>query len=441
MIPEKIKQQIDLIKIKYDIKREYFTIGIPVIIALLLVVGAFMSGHTLIEEKGSGSADDKSDRQKALEELMKQMEAEESGGSSTASPVEDEKPLPPKKTADLDNFLVFATIIALSPYSVDRFLQRRRKKRNEEEFAQFLFKMSEMMRAGIDPIKSVVELSKTDLGTIKGPINLAASTLLLGGSFEEGMNKAAKAINSELAARYIQLVVQASYMGGQVSNLILKASEDMRSMIKIEREMEGNLQQYVMIFYFAQIILIVMVYILSTQLFPFLVGEGMSQMFGGGGMADINYLQLFFHLLIINGLIGGIIVGKIAEGSAKDGLKHSVVLVTVSYLACVFLLFPGVGADVVTINILSGDSQTGMVGMQLDKPIMFQVLDPQGEPKPNAVLSINLTPAGKLDKSFYTTDKTGNVSVIVTLGTLEGDYKITAKYDETEKTARAVAST
>lgn len=436
MIPDKIRHQLDLLKLKYDIKREYFTVGIPVILALLLVVGAYMSGHTLFDEQGSAT-EQKSDRQKALEELMKQM-AEEEGTSLPT--VEEEQSAAPAKTPDLDNYLVFAAIIALTPYSVDRFLQRRQKKRNEEEFSQFLFKMSEMMRAGIDPIKAVVELSKTDLGGIKGHVNLAASTLILGGSFEEGMRKTAKAMNSELASKYIQLVIQASYMGGQVSNLILKASEDMRSMIKIEREMEGNLQQYVMIFYFAQIILIVMIYILSTQLFPFLTGEGMAQLFGGGGLGEINYTQLFFHLLIINGLIGGIIVGKIAEGSAKDGLKHSVVLTVISYLACVFLLFPSVGASALTINIVSGNAQAGMVGMEIDNPIIFQVLDANGDPKSSTVLNISLTPAGKLDKSFYTTDKEGNVSVIVTLGMEEGTYEITAKYEETKAIAKVTAS-
>lgn len=441
MIPEKLQQQlqqqIEAIKFKYDIKREYFTLGIPIIIAILIVVMAFMSGHTLIEEKSAGQ--DTSDRQKALEELMNQMEEEESGVATTDA--EEKPPEKPTSTADLDNYLVYAIIVALTPYAIDRYLKKREKKRNEEDFSQFLFKMSEMMRSGIDPIKSVIELSKTDLGSITRHVHLAASTMILGGSFEEGMRKTAASMNSELASKYIQLVVQSSYMGGQVSNLILKASEDLRSMIMIEREMEGNLKQYVMIFYFAQIILIVMVYILSAQLFPFLVGDGMKQMFGGDGIGDINYKQQFFHLLVINGLIGGVIVGKISEGSAQDGIKHSVILTLISYVACVALIFPIGGADLVTVNVAAGDGQTGIVGMPLNDPIVFQVLDAQGKPKPNTLVTVNIAPSGKLSSTMLSTDEEGNVSISIILGDETGVYKVEAKTGDTAGSASVTATT
>ena len=440
MIPEKLSQLIETIKLKYDIKREYFTVGIPVIIALLLVVLAIMNGHTLFVDQSTSAASSQMDeRQKALEEQMKQFE-EDSGDSSTDSTTAaDTTPPLPSTVPDLDQYLVFASIIALTPYSIDRFRQRSNKKRQEEDFSQFLFKMSEMMRSGIDPIKSVIELSKTDLGSITPNVQLAASTMILGGSFEEGMRKTAVSLKSDLVSKYIQLVVQASYMGGQVSNLILKASEDLRSMIKIEREMEGNLKQYVMIFYFAQIILIVMVYILATQMFPFLTAPGMTQMFGGAGMGDINYNQLFFHMLILNGLIGGVIVGKISEGSAQDGLKHSVILTIISYLACTFLLFPAASSGVGAINMVSGDAQTGMVGMPLENPLVFQALDTKGSPKVGTYLEINITPSGKLSDGPYITDDGGNVTVKVLLGDSSGPYQITAKMGTATKTAIATA--
>jgi len=435
MIPDRIQQQIEAIKLKYDIKREYFTIGIPVLIAIIMVISAVMMGHTLVDDKKS--IENKSDREKALEAMIQQMAEEE--GTDMPRVIEEKPSEQPLKVADLDNVLVFAAIVALTPYAIDRYIQRRNKKRKEEDFSQFLFKMSEMMRSGIDPIKSVIELSKTDLGSITGNVQLAASTMILGGSFEEGMRKTADSLKSDLVSKYIQLVVQASYMGGQVSNLILKASEDLRAMIMIEREMEGNLKQYVMIFYFAQLILIVMIYILSAQLFPFLTGDGMKQMFGGAGMGDINYKQLFYHLLIINGLIGGVIIGKISEGSAKDGLKHSVILTIISYLACVALLFPASGANSVTINLLSGDGQTGVVGMPLNDPIVFQVLDVQGKPKPGTYVAINITPSGKLSSNFVTTDKGGNVTVKVVLGDNTGVYKIEAKIEDTSKSVTVIA--
>ncbi len=436
-----LKLKIETIKLKYNIRREYFTVGIPVVVALMLLMFAVMTGHTLFEDKNSKSAE-KSDREKAYEDLIKQMNEEGGEGSSainTSAEISEEIPLPAASKVDLDHYLIYAAIVAMTPYSIDRFFQRREKKKNEEDFSQFLFKLSELMRAGIDPIKSVVELSKTDLGSIKKHVTLAASSLMLGNSFEESMKKTSASLKSELISKYIDLVVQASYTGGAVSNLILKASEDMRSMIMIEREMQGNLQQYVMIFYFAQLILIVMVYILSTQLFPFLTDSGMKALFGGSGIGDLNFKQGFFHLLIINALIGGIIIGKITEGSAKDGLKHSVILTVVSYLACVLIIIPAATGDTITIKVVSGDGQKGYVSMPLENQIMFQVLGSSGKPVENAVLDVSISPSGEVLDNLRSTDETGNVSIRVALGDTPGTYQIVAKSGDASATAIATA--
>jgi flagellar protein FlaJ len=437
---DNLKFRIFAFTLKYDLKREYFTVGIPVLVAIVLVLFAILTGHTLIEEKSQSS--EKSDREKALEELIRQMEEEERGAETVNQTAATKAPEPEEKKADLDHYIIYAGLIAITPYSIDRYLQRREKKKKEEDYSLFLFKMSELMRAGIDPIKSVIELSKTDLGSINKHIILSASSMMLGNSFEEGMKKVTISINSaaiksELISKYNDLVIQASYTGGSVANLILKASEDMRSMIMIEREMEGNLKQYVLIFYFAQVILIVLVFILSTQLFPSLLDSGMKAIFGGGGIANINYKQGFFHLLIINAIIGGVIIGKVTEGSAKDGLKHCVILTIVSYLACVLVIFPaGVGENI-TIKVVSGNLQTGYIGLGLEEPIIFQVLDPQDKPKANVFLSIDITPSGKVFGG--TTDKQGKLSVKVLLGDDPGTYSITATSGKASATAIANA--
>ena len=160
--------------------------------------------------------------------------------------------------------LIFATLIAIIPYSIDVTIQKRRIRRKEELYTEFLFKLSELMRGGLDPIKAVKELSKTNLGELSPHVKMAATALTFGKSFEEAMKRMAKSLHSEIIMRYTSLVVQASYSGGSVSDLILKSSEDMRSIIGIEREKEGSLSQYTFIFYFAQGIIVFIAYTMIT---------------------------------------------------------------------------------------------------------------------------------------------------------------------------------
>lgn len=420
-----LRDTIETFIFKYDIKKEYFTVGLPVLVAIALVVVAILTGHTLTTQQQSSDTTTDA-KQLAYEQLLSQLNETDNSTAATAS-----TPTPPASKADLDNFIIYGVIIAITPFSIDRYFERRNARKHDEDFTQFLFKLSEMMRAGIDPIKSVIELSKTDLGSITPYVRAAASSMLLGKSFEEGMRGMAESLHSEMITKYIDLVIQASYMGGSVHDLILKASEDMRSMIMIEREMQSSLSQYTLILYLAQAIIIFVAYILNSNLLPSIQGMGAQILGGGTDLQSINFNQGFFHLIMINAAIGGIIIGKITEGSALDGLKHTAILMISGYLICVLVILPGASGTSMTISVVSGDNQTQYPGMALQDPIVFKLVDSAGNPQADTYMSFNITPSGSVNPTFDKTDSNGEVSTKVMLGSDDGTYTITATVDKT----------
>jgi len=55
--------------------------------------------------------------------------------------------------------------------------------------------------------------------------------------------------------------------------------------------------------------------------------------------ADLaKYNMLFFHALVIQGFFAGIVAGKMGEGKAVAGLKHSVVFIVVAVIAYTLLM-------------------------------------------------------------------------------------------------------
>jgi len=418
---EEFSELRERIRILYNPPREYFTIVLPVAIAILIVLGAFLAGYTFQGTEKVQTSE--SDKQKALNELMAQMNAEE----GVTTPVSEPKKEAPKM--GLDEILIFAVIFAMTPYSIDITLQKRTIRRKEELYTEFLFKLSEFMRGGLDPIKSVRELSKTDMGILTQNIRNAATSMVYGKSFEDSMKTMAKNLQSELIVRYTNLVVQASYSGGYVSDLILKASEDMRSIIGIEREKEGNLSQYVVIFYFSQAIIFFILYILTTSLLPFVDQLGPTSPFGKNQLVNLAFARGFFHLIMINAFFGGLIIGKIAEGEVRHGLKHSAILMTIGYIACVVLIIPSpvapVSADF-TIQAISGNSQVGYPMVQLKDPITFKLVDKAGNPVNSTVVQFSIIPGGSVSPASDTSDKDGIIKVKVTAGSQTGTYLITA---------------
>ena len=423
---EEFGEVAERIRIKYNPPRELFTIAVPVAVALLVVLTAFLMGYTLHTTEKQQAATT-SDKEQALQAYLAQMNTENGNTTGGAAPATQSTSAAP--TMGLDEVMVFALIIAILPYSIDITLQKRAVRKKEELYTEFLFKLSELMRGGLDPVKAVKELSKTDLGILTPNIRIASTSMTFGKSFEESMKAMAKSLHSELITRYTLLVVQASYSGGAVADLILKASEDMRSIISIEREKEGNLHQYVMIFYFAQAIIIFIVYILTTSLLPFVQQLGISNLFGKTDIGEIDFARGFFHMIILNSIFGGLIIGKISEGEARYGLKHVVVLVLVGYIACALFILPPPVAQTgpkVNITVISGDQQEGIPSLQLKEPIVFQLTDTSGIPLNKTSVTFSILPSGSVNPASDISDNNGKVTTKVILGTNPGTYFITA---------------
>ncbi len=143
---------------------------------------------------------------------------------------------------------------------------------------------------------------------------------------------------------------------------------------------------------------------------------------------------------MINAFLGGIIIGKITEGSSKHGFKHAAILMVACYLACIFFVLPTpLIAEEVTIEIISGDGQEGFVGLPLEGPIVFKIYDLEGNPKSGVYVEFGITPGGMVKPSFLKTDKGGLASVKATLGEEAGIYVIEAKVGCITKKATAIA--
>ena len=436
-----MKKMIEELNLKYTIRREYGTVIIPVTFALLIIVAGFTSGFvTLGTDDAVGSM--ASDRQKAYEEMVRQLKAEEEGYTPEPEPGTAE---PVSGTFPLDQFLIIVTILAILPYAIDITLEKRKIRQKENLYTEFLFKLSELMRGGLDPVKAVIELSKNNLGPLTPHIRLAATAMTFGKSFEEAMTAMTGTLRSELITRYTMLVVQASYSGGSTSDLILKASEDMRSLIGIEREKEGNLSQYTMIFYFAQGILFFIALTLTTSLLPYLqdLGSGSFLGLGGAGLSDLNFAGGFFHLLMINAFFGGLIIGKISEGEARFGLKHSVILMTAGYIACIILLLPAAQAPPpgdVRIEIISGGGQQGFAALPLTQPVIVKVTDPDGTPIEKADVTFGISPGGVMKPASTRTDAEGIAEARIVLGPEPGLHTITVTVQGVSAVTMATAT-
>ena len=82
---DEINEIIERIRIKYNPPRELFTIALPVAVALLVVLAAFLMGYTLHTTEKQQAATS-SDKEKVLQEYLAQMNAENGNATGAAAP-------------------------------------------------------------------------------------------------------------------------------------------------------------------------------------------------------------------------------------------------------------------------------------------------------------------------------------------------------------------
>ena len=52
----RIGRYVQIIRLRYNIKREYFTVAIPMIVAITLLIAAALTGHTFVIQEESGTS-------------------------------------------------------------------------------------------------------------------------------------------------------------------------------------------------------------------------------------------------------------------------------------------------------------------------------------------------------------------------------------------------
>ena len=323
--------------IRSGLRMEYFVVLIPIVVAIMVVI----FGAVFFVPGENSDARGQTPLPTPLPSPSPTSESEEIEPRSM-----DENATP------MDKIIVIAALIALAPYGFYVYVQKRRRIRYEREFARFLFELSELLRGGLDPVAGVIELASSAtpevyrrMESLAAHIDLLAKQLKWGMTFEEGMFELAKRLKSELIEKYTYLVVQASRIGGGIGDVIMQCSADMEKTFALEREKDAELREYILIIYIAQFILVAMLVMLQQMVIPAL--QSMSVASGAEAVTsfgfaiaplNIDFPRAFFHITMINGFASGIIGGIMSEGDARQGIKHSVILVTVSFVVCLVFL-------------------------------------------------------------------------------------------------------
>jgi flagellar protein FlaJ len=237
-------------------------------------------------------------------------------------------------------------VIGVFPFIFSLMTESRKEKENNEMFLEFARNLAESVKAGTPISKSIINVRTKYYGTLTPYIQKLANQISLGISVKESLNTFAGDVNSPSVTRAIMLISEAEKAGGKIEDILDSVAKSVSEIEKLKKERRSAIYNLVVQGYIIFFIFIVIMLVMEFKILPMAVDFGgvtpgdASEFadlgfFGGGGGAGFTPEELsqpFLYLLLAQGFFTGLVIGKLAEGRVKQGLKHSFIMMIVAFL-------------------------------------------------------------------------------------------------------------
>ena len=247
------------------------------------------------------------------------------------------------------DFVLFAIFIGTGTFGIYEFLRLRRVRKIDDRFPDFVRDLAESRRAGMTFTKAIMYSAKGNYGVLTPEIQKIARQISWGSSVDNSLSAFARRVNTKLIRRTISLIIEASRSGGNVADVLDAASRDAREIKLIESERRASMLSYVAVIYVGMFVFLLIIIVLSKSLIPSMVG-GTAQVAqqavvssgvisGGGGITEHDIIQVFFYAAIIQTGLMGLVTGVFEEGTVISGVKHTFIMILISWCIFKFIVY------------------------------------------------------------------------------------------------------
>ncbi len=230
--------------------------------------------------------------------------------------------------------VVVSLVITAIPFMISFLLGQSRQKEKEEKFLAFIRDLVEMVRSGTPIGKSIANLRGRNYGSLTKHIEKLANQLLIGIPLSDALSTFARDAKSRVISRAVLLIGEAEKAGGRIEIILKSVVESVNQTSKLRAERKAAVSNLVTQGYMIFIVFIIIMLVLEFKILPLVTN--LQQNGGPNGSAKQltpdQFAMPLFVMLIVQSFFAGLVIGKIAEGSVKSGIKHSFILLAITLL-------------------------------------------------------------------------------------------------------------
>ena len=238
-------------------------------------------------------------------------------------------------------FLIGMGILIPSfPFVFSAVRENSMNNEKEEMFLEFARNLVESVKTGTPISKSIINMKSKSFGVLTPHIKKLANQISMGIPLSTALKVFDRDVNNSTVSRAVTLIGEAERAGGDIGKILEAVAGAVSLSDKLKKERKATISTLVTQGYIIFFVFIIIILVMQFKIIPMI--SGISNVSGAlTGTASASSAQpidtkeisnSFFYLLLVQGFFSGLAIGKLAEGNIKAGIKHSFVLVLMSFL-------------------------------------------------------------------------------------------------------------
>lgn len=242
-----------------------------------------------------------------------------------------------------DKLILIASLIVVIPPSILYHLQWRWKKAVDENLPTFLRDVANAQYTGMTFIRALEYSADREYGPLSEHLKWAIAKISWGIPYEEALRDMADRVGTTLVRRAMMLIIETGRTGGDVREIMESIAKHIKDLEDLNRDRFTSMRPNVYIIYLGFIVMIGTITIMYNTFIVSLLAEEFVGTLGtiqpqASPIMPLMYQRIYFHTSAIIAFLGGLIAGQMGEGAATNGLKHSVIMLTITLIIFMFFI-------------------------------------------------------------------------------------------------------
>lgn len=236
----------------------------------------------------------------------------------------------------------FGILLFLLPFVMSSILDTKLKREKDMMFLEFARSLVESVESGTPISKSIINMRDKNFEGLNPHVSKLANQIELGIPLQQALETFSYDTGSKTIMRAVTLIREADRTGGNISTILESVAKSVSEIEKLKAERRAAISSIVIEGYIIFLVFIIIMVIMEMFILPMTAGitdisqndfTQTSLTGNSSNKIDTSSFTLPFLVLILTqGFFAGLIIGQLAEGSLKSGIKHSFILMAMAVL-------------------------------------------------------------------------------------------------------------